>query len=289
MEFAGGFVYCTTGQRNLDAEFAAESDEAAEVNPTLPLLVDVPAFSDESEADSPRQSAHEGAVTLEGINDEGGDADRSSDDDQASIEAGDFDANVLEPGEYKESFDALESDDENDDGFSSGDVEEWDEAAVSEASDDEAFCTPDVQFDEGLLAAVGGIGSITVEVFSKKKSVELLKDMAQSERGCSVHQSPFPYMELPGRNCSVIDPCKYYVFFVTPQLWDDIAQVSEDYFMENMDERVDGQYGRQVARGRKKPTYQPQTKAEIRNKLLELPAITGRELCILSVCWRHEQ
>ncbi|POM59702.1 hypothetical protein PHPALM_31524 [Phytophthora palmivora] len=288
-------------QRNLDAEFAAESDEAAEANPTLPLLVDIPDFSDESEADSQRHSAHEGAVTLEGINNEGDDADCSSVDDLARIEAGDFDANVLVPGEYKESFVALESDGENDDGFSSGD----DEAAVSEASDDEAFSTPDVQFDEGLLAAVGGIDSMTVEGFSKKKSVEILKDMAQSGWECSVHQSPFPYMEGPyeprpqqsmlrdfpglldgeyGPTADAIaaasTPASTLFFFMAPQLGDDIAQASEDYFMKKMDERVDGQYGSQVARGRKKPTYQSQTKAEIRNKLLELPAITGRELCI---------
>ncbi|POM76645.1 Hypothetical protein PHPALM_6093 [Phytophthora palmivora] len=61
-------------QRNVDAEFATESVKTAEVNPTLPFLVDVPGFSAQFEADSPH-SAHEGAVTVDKL---------------ASIKTGDF-------------------------------------------------------------------------------------------------------------------------------------------------------------------------------------------------------
>ncbi|KAF1788773.1 hypothetical protein GQ600_17432 [Phytophthora cactorum] len=46
-----------------------------------------------------------------------------------------------------------------------------------------------------------------------------------------------------------------FFYFVQPQLWKDIAEASNEYFMEKVDERVTGQYEKQLARERKQPGY----------------------------------
>ncbi|GMF50498.1 unnamed protein product [Phytophthora fragariaefolia] len=69
-------------------------------------------------------------------------------------------------------------------------------------------------------------------------------------------------------------------YFMTPGLWDDIATASEDYFVDKIDERVNEQYQKQVAREQKKPGYRRQTHEQIRVKLEQTPPITGRDLCV---------
>ncbi|GMF68623.1 unnamed protein product [Phytophthora fragariaefolia] len=42
-----------------------------------------------------------------------------------------------------------------------------------------------------------------------------------------------------------------FYFFMQPTLWEDLADKSNDYFTEKIDERVEGQYNKQVAREKK--------------------------------------
>jgi hypothetical protein len=47
-----------------------------------------------------------------------------------------------------------------------------------------------------------------------------------------------------------------------------------------LDERVQGQYDKQVARERKRPGYKKKSMEAIKNELRSLPDITARELCV---------
>eukprot|EP00644_Phytophthora_capsici_P000732 jgi/Phyca11/109340/e_gw1.16.663.1 len=71
-----------------------------------------------------------------------------------------------------------------------------------------------------------------------------------------------------------------FFFFVQPQLWNDIAEASTEYFMEKIDERVEGQYEKQLVRERKQPRYRKSTRKEIKASLLTTPDVSARELCI---------
>ncbi|GMF40407.1 unnamed protein product [Phytophthora fragariaefolia] len=79
---------------------------------------------------------------------------------------------------------------------------------------------------------------------------------------------------------AAVTPVCALFYFMTPGLWDDTATASEDYFVEKIDERVNEQYQKQVAREQKKPGYRRQTREQIRVKLEQTPPITGRDLCV---------
>lgn len=70
-----------------------------------------------------------------------------------------------------------------------------------------------------------------------------------------------------------------FFFFVQPQLWEDIADASNKYFEENLDERVNNQYAKQVARERKRPDFKKKSRAKIQSELEMTPDITPKELC----------
>ncbi|ETK92213.1 hypothetical protein L915_04378 [Phytophthora nicotianae] len=75
-----------------------------------------------------------------------------------------------------------------------------------------------------------------------------------------------------------------FFYFVQPHLWNNIAEASNDYFMEKIDERVEDQFQKQLVREREQPRYRKCTREEIiKNSLLGTPDISARELCILSV------
>ncbi|GMF53712.1 unnamed protein product [Phytophthora fragariaefolia] len=61
---------------------------------------------------------------------------------------------------------------------------------------------------------------------------------------------------------------------------DEAVTLYEDYFVEKIDERVNEQYQKQVAREQKKPGYRRQAREQIRVKLEQTPPITGRDLCV---------
>uniref|UniRef100_H3GMZ9 Uncharacterized protein n=1 Tax=Phytophthora ramorum TaxID=164328 RepID=H3GMZ9_PHYRM len=161
-----------------------------------------------------------------------------------------------------------------------------------ELDDEEETVAPDVPFDDALLAAVGGMENVTVENLSRKGSSAVLEEMATSRWLAPLSQEPYTFMEGPyeprannamredypglfdgqygptqAAMAAATTPAGAIFYFMTPELWDDVARASEDYFAEKIDERVDGQYERQVARERKKPGYRRQTREQIRVKL----------------------
>ncbi|GMF45621.1 unnamed protein product [Phytophthora fragariaefolia] len=168
--------------------------------------------------------------------------------------------------------------------------------ASDELEDEDEAVTPDLQFDEALLAAVGGMEGLTIDNLTSKRSSVILDKMASSGWLDPTYQAPYPYMEGPYKNradngmredypglfdgqyrptqtamAAAVTPVCALFYFMTPGLWDDISTASDDYFVEKIDERVNEQYQKQVAREQKKPE-------QIRVKLEQTPPITGRDL-----------
>ncbi|ETO85715.1 hypothetical protein F444_00650 [Phytophthora nicotianae P1976] len=210
----------------------------------------------------------------------------------------------------------LESDSENDEGVS------WDAddllADNSHPLDDEEIPPPpEMLFDRSLLDAVGGVG--TVERGSLP--IELLGEMAERGWSAPTTQTPYDYLMEPYEprptNAMLDDyprlyqgefgptsrallaaatPSGAFLYFAQPALWDDIASASEDYYHESLDDRVEGQFAKQVARETKHPGFKRKTREQIREELEQAAAITGRELCVFiglliarSVCPNKEK
>ncbi|GMF18927.1 unnamed protein product [Phytophthora fragariaefolia] len=91
------------------------------------------------------------------------------------------DINLTKPEAAIDSYDALDSVEENDDGFDNyEDVFKFNTLDGLEGEKDTV--TPGVPFDEALIATVGGIDGITVDNLSRKLSSAHLEEMATSGR-----------------------------------------------------------------------------------------------------------
>ncbi|GMF28014.1 unnamed protein product [Phytophthora fragariaefolia] len=64
-------------------------------------------------------------------------------------------------------------------------------------------------------------------------------------------------------------------------IWGYIAAASNDYFLEKVNERVEDQYNKQLARLKKQPQFKPNSQDPIRAELSKIEDITARELCVL--------
>ncbi|ETP22318.1 hypothetical protein F441_04342 [Phytophthora nicotianae CJ01A1] len=172
----------------------------------------------------------------------------------------------------------LESDSENDEGVS------WDAddllADNSQPLDDEEISPPpEMLFDRSLLDAVGGVGTVERGALP----IELLGEMAERGWSAPTTQTPYDYLlnrmslDLPTQCLTTIHGCTRGS---SPALWDDIASASEDYYHESLDDRVEGQFAKQVARKTKHPGFKRKTREQIREELEQAAEITGRELCV---------
>ncbi|GMF27017.1 unnamed protein product [Phytophthora fragariaefolia] len=192
----------------------------------------------------------------------------------------------------------LDSDGENDDGNYTWD----DESPVEDQDpdlDEEGPPPPEPLFDGALLTAVGGVGSIASGVINAK----VLKAMSTDGWSAPETHEPYGYLQQPyvtrddghlqheypglysgayGTTSRALNAAASasgaFFYFVQPRLWEDIAEASNHYFQEKLDERAQGQYEKQVARERKRPGYKKQTVEVIRNELQKLPDITARDL-----------
>ncbi|POM80422.1 Hypothetical protein PHPALM_1745, partial [Phytophthora palmivora] len=235
----------TQEQRNLNAAFAeVASDDETETRlcPTSPHTP-----NSDSGSDSAFASAEESAEDFESV-----DSNTSTD------------INVTKAGSLLPDYATLESEGENDDGFSSEqDVEFGACDGDEEYPDDDDSDLPDIHFDDALLAAVGGAAGLTVENLSKKQNAAILANMAHEEA-----------------LAAATSPVNAPFYFMTPRLWENIATASEDYFAEKMDARVTDQYNKQVQRERRKPGFQRHTREAIQAKMEQSPPITGRDVCV---------
>ncbi|GMF50351.1 unnamed protein product [Phytophthora fragariaefolia] len=227
-----------TVERNLTTAFAevASSSEKQPLCPTSPHI-------DDEDVSAEEESADDASSDLESVE---------------SVES--FDINVTKPQETIESYGALDSDAENDDGFDNDEVM-FEFNALDEFEDEDEAVTPDLLFDEALLAAVGRMEGLTIENLSSKRSSVILDEMASS--GCPISQALYPYMEGSyenrADNCmredypglfdgeygptqtamtAAVTPVCALFDFMTPGLWNDIATASEDYFVKKIDEHV---------------------------------------------------
>ncbi|OWZ18777.1 LOW QUALITY PROTEIN: hypothetical protein PHMEG_0007078 [Phytophthora megakarya] len=206
--------------------------------------------------------------------------------------------NVTRSNEDAEELTELDSDGENGDGLDDSAGEEFELLSDNGVDDDDIVIQPDMLFDEAILAAVEGVEALgTIEK-------PVLDEMANDGWTDPTKCTPYPYMktsyELPESKAVFDEYPRLYegpfgptneaktaarspsgAFFMTHRLWDDIAQGSNEYFLEKLEERVENQYQKQVARELKKAGYCRETKDEIRRKIEKLPDITARNLCVI--------
>ncbi|GMF54626.1 unnamed protein product [Phytophthora fragariaefolia] len=153
-----------------------------------------------------------------------------------------------------------DSDGENDDGNYTWD----DESPVEDEDpdlDEEGPPPPEPLFDGALPTAVGGVGSIASGVIDAK----VLKAMSTDGWSAPVTHEPYDYLqqpyvtrddgdlqrEYPGLYSGAYGPTSRalnaaataygaFFYFVKPRLWEDIAEASNHYFQEKLDERAQG-------------------------------------------------
>ncbi|KAG2894666.1 hypothetical protein PC129_g15992 [Phytophthora cactorum] len=89
-----------------------------------------------------------------------------------------------------------------------------------------------------------------------------------------------PYGPTEGALRAAGTPLGAFFYFAQPTIWDDIADASNAYFVEKIDERVEGQNNKQVARTLKRPTFKPKEREQILFELQRTNDITGRDLCV---------
>ncbi|KAG1689608.1 hypothetical protein DVH05_028512 [Phytophthora capsici] len=211
------------------------------------------------------------------------------------------DVNICQDTDNPDDFTAMESDAENDDGCPGDEecVEEEDTSLVESDNEEETF--EDAVFDKGFLEAAGGIDVVA----GGTVSAATLADMSVNGWTEPVSFTPYPYLDEPyearssdamssdfpnlyggdyGPSSRALEAASTvmgsFFYFVQPQLWNDIAEASTEYFMEKIDERVEGQYEKQLVRERKQPRYRKSTREEIKASLLTTPDVSARELCI---------
>ncbi|EGZ19567.1 hypothetical protein PHYSODRAFT_364141, partial [Phytophthora sojae] len=193
-------------------------------------------------------------------------------------------------------FAVLESDAENDDGD--------DEDLPGDTAGDDAVqlpVPPEMRFDGPLLSSLGGMENIA----SGAVPDTFLKEMGVNGWSELATHTPYDYLQEPYELRSPASMCEDYphlyggdsgptpralaaastpsgafFYFLQPQLWEDIAAESTDYFSANIDERVEGQHAKQVARERKHPEYKAKSQEAIHEDVLKAPPIESRELCV---------
>ncbi|GMF35348.1 unnamed protein product [Phytophthora fragariaefolia] len=156
-------------------------------------------------------------------------------------------------------------------------------------------------FEDTLIEAVGGVGRISAGTVP----CDLLNDMARSGWAPLVKQLPYDYLMEPyeprspnamqedyprlydgeygptGKALTAAStPSGAFFFFMQSTLWEDIADKSNDYFTEKIDERVEKQYNKQVAREKKHPNFKRKAREQIKTELEKTVDITARELCV---------
>ncbi|POM81349.1 Hypothetical protein PHPALM_694 [Phytophthora palmivora] len=203
-----------------------------------------------------------------------------------------FEVNLTTADDNPDELTGLDSDGENDDGLDDCSSEEHEEPNDRSADDDDITVQSDILFDEEILAAVGGFDNLE----SINKTV--FDEMTTTGWTYPTTFSPYPYMSgsyecpIPKPTEEALDtaatPSGAVFYFMTPDLWDDIVLQSNNYFVEKLDERVEGQYAKQIYHETKKRGYCREAKEEIRKKIKQIPDIAARDLCVvvgLLIAW----
>ncbi|POM62521.1 hypothetical protein PHPALM_28318 [Phytophthora palmivora] len=198
-------------------------------------------------------------------------------------------------------FSILDSDGESDEGVGWNTDEMTGEGESYCGVDEDGPPQPDLLFEPALLQAVGGVSQIE----AGNVPTELLREMANDGWKLLSKQTPYDYLMQPyeprppstmqedyprlydgsygptsrALECSAT-PLGAFFYFAQPTFWEEIAVSSNDYFYEKIEERIDGQYKKQIARQKKHPEFAPKTREQIRSELNKTVDISGRELCV---------
>ncbi|GMF44358.1 unnamed protein product [Phytophthora fragariaefolia] len=258
------------GRRNLHLEFdEAHSDSNASGS------------SDEDYIDS------DGSASANSIEDAQGNVE---DNDQIG-EPTEDDPNLLADTDDLNTFAAFESDAENDDG-------DDDDASVDGigAADVQLPAPPEMRFSPDARAVMDSTASARTAWLNEMG----INGWSDLQTHAPYDYLMVPYEPRPARAMATDYPNLYagesgptpraleaaatpsgaFFYFMQPELWEDIAEQPNDYFETNLDERVQGQHARQVARQKKHPEFKPKTPELIRNELIKSKGVTARESCI---------
>ncbi|KAK1942774.1 PiggyBac transposable element-derived protein 4 [Phytophthora citrophthora] len=206
------------------------------------------------------------------------------------------DVNHVAANDDPREFALLESDAENDDGD--------DKDQPGDTTDDgevQLPVSPEMRFDDRLLSSLGGMESVASGIvpgnFLKEMGVNGWSELAShtpydylqepyQPRSAGSMQEDYPHL-YSGHSgptsralAAASTPSRALFYFFQPQLWEDIAAESTDYFLASIDERVEGQHAKQVARERKHREYKAKSREAIRKDVLKAPPIEARELCV---------
>ncbi|RAW21423.1 hypothetical protein PC110_g22134 [Phytophthora cactorum] len=160
---------------------------------------------------------------------------------------------------------------------------------------------PELLFEDELIKAVGGVGTIS----SGTVPTGPLRDMGKTGWAPLTKQTSYEYLQQPyeprppqsmmtyypslysgeygptaGALEAAVTPSGAFFYFIQPTLLQDIAGASNDYFKEKLNERVEGVYKKQVEREKKHPGFKRKNRDKIREELHKTQDINGRELCI---------
>ncbi|KAG6947756.1 hypothetical protein JG687_00015901, partial [Phytophthora cactorum] len=160
---------------------------------------------------------------------------------------------------------------------------------------------PELLFEDELIKAVGGVGTIS----SGTVPTGPLRDMGKTGWAPLTKQTSYEYLQQPyeprppqsmmtyypslysgeygptaGALEAAVTPSGAFFYFIQPTLLQDIAGASNDYFEEKLNERVEGVYKKQVEREKKHPGFKRKNRDKIREELHKTQDINGRELCI---------
>ncbi|POM81531.1 Hypothetical protein PHPALM_483 [Phytophthora palmivora] len=198
-------------------------------------------------------------------------------------------------------FSILDSDGESDEGEGWNNDEMTGEGESYCGLDEDEPPQPDLLFKPALLQAVGGVSQIE----AGSVPTELLREMTNDSWKLLSKQTPYDYLMHPyeprlpttmqennprlydgnyGPTLRALDclatPLGTFFYFAQPTFWEEIAVSSNDYFYEKIEERIDSQYKKQIARQKEHPEFAAKTREHIRSELNKTVDISGRELCV---------
>uniref|UniRef100_H3GZJ6 PiggyBac transposable element-derived protein domain-containing protein n=1 Tax=Phytophthora ramorum TaxID=164328 RepID=H3GZJ6_PHYRM len=238
--------------RNLDPDFEEAHD------------------SSDSSNDSEDENQSETNARQPGVEEE------SKEDSQINKQST-VDVNHVAANDDPSEFAVLESDAENVDGDDKG--------QPGDATDDGAVqlpVPPEMRFDDRLLSSLGGVENSASGVVPGN----FLKEMGVNGWSELATHTPYDYLQEPRGDsgptpralAAASTPSGAMFYFLQPRLWEDITAESTDYFSATIDERVEGQHPKQVARERKHREYKAKSREAIREEVLKAPPIEAREL-----------
>uniref|UniRef100_H3H3G5 CCHC-type domain-containing protein n=1 Tax=Phytophthora ramorum TaxID=164328 RepID=H3H3G5_PHYRM len=175
------------------------------------------------------------------------------------------------------------------------------EANGFDAGDVQLPVPPKMRFGDNLIEAIDGLSNIAAGTVPD----DYLKEMGINGWSDLQTHGPYDYLMEPYEprppNAMATDYPNLYTgesgptaraleaaaslsgaffYFMQPELWEDIAEETNNYFEEKLEERVQVQYSRQVAREKKHPEFKRQTTERIHTELLKMKAVTPRDLCV---------